>query len=257
MGSIQSINAAVHVHSTWSYDGKWELERIADTFHKRGYRVVLMSEHDRGFTPDRLAEFRERCQTLSHEACLLVPGLEYSDAANRVHTLTWGPIPFLGENQPTRDVLEEVQRLGGLSVFAHPTRRRAVECFRPDWATYLLGVEVFNRKADGFDWSEDGRGVQSNHPDLIPFASIDFHSGKQHFPAAMRLGLEGDVSESSVLDALAAGRAEARLLGLSARRFRTGPGAWLLRSAEWARTNALRTLRGGRDRRKEELTKDD
>ena len=247
---MRRVLSAVHVHSTWSYDGHWKLERIAHRFGQLGYRVALMSEHDRGFSQDRLEEYRAACSAASTDRCLLVPGIEYSDAENRVHTLTWGPVPFLGENRATRDVLKEVRAHGGLSVFAHPTRKLAVECFSPDWADLLLGVEVLNRKSDGFDFSAHGRRVHAEHPDLIPFASIDFHSAKQHFPAAMRLELgDGSPSERSVLSALAAGRAEPRVLGLSAHRFEHGVGAWLLRSAERIRRSSLHALRGGRPRR--------
>ena len=47
------IRAAVHVHSEWSYDGSWPLTRIATAFSRRGYRAVLMAEHDRGFDAHR------------------------------------------------------------------------------------------------------------------------------------------------------------------------------------------------------------
>jgi len=246
---MKRVRSAVHVHSVWSYDGHWELERIARRFGQLGYRVALMSEHDRGFTPERLEEYRARCAEASTERCLLVPGIEYSDAENRVHTLTWGAVPFLGEGRETLEILRKVREHGGLAVFAHPTRKMAVECFRPEWAPFLLGVEVHNRKSDGFDWSAEGRGVHAAHPGLVPFASIDFHSAKQHFPNAMALDLRSAPSEASVLEALGAGRAAPRLLGLDLEAFASGPGAWLLRGAEWTRRNTLRALRGGRERR--------
>jgi hypothetical protein len=243
---MTDVSSAVHVHSTWSYDGHWKLARIAQTFGRLGYRVALMTEHDRGFSQERLDAYRLECAAASTDRCLLVPGIEYSDPENRVHTLTWGPVPFLGENRSTLDVLREVRGHGGLSVFAHPTRKHAVECFRPEWAPWLLGVEVFKRKSDGFDFSADGRRVHGQHPELMPFASIDFHSGKQHFPAAMRLDLDAAVSEQSVLAALAARRAQPRVLGLPAESWQRGPAPWLLRGAERARRSILGAVRGGR-----------
>jgi predicted metal-dependent phosphoesterase TrpH len=42
--------ATCHVHSEWSYDGSWTLPRIAEAFGRRGSDVVLMSEHDKGFS---------------------------------------------------------------------------------------------------------------------------------------------------------------------------------------------------------------
>ena len=46
----QLIRTASHVHSTWSYDGKWPLEKLSRSFSQLGYRAVLMTEHDQGFS---------------------------------------------------------------------------------------------------------------------------------------------------------------------------------------------------------------
>ena len=48
------------------------------------------------------------------------------------------------------DVLEAAARHGGVAVLAHPARRAASECFRPELARHLAGVEVWNRKYDGW-----------------------------------------------------------------------------------------------------------
>ena len=66
----------------------------------------MMTEHDRGFSATRLAEYRDACMRASNSEILIVPGIEYSDAANQVHVLVWGKIPFLGENLPTGEMLE-------------------------------------------------------------------------------------------------------------------------------------------------------
>src|SRR5947208_16731796 len=113
------VRAACHVHSDWSYDGKWSLERIATAFSRRGYRIVMLTEHDRGFDEARRLQHREACRRASSEIILLVAGIEYSDRANHVHVLTWGDTPFVGENAETERVLEAVAQSGGAAVFAH------------------------------------------------------------------------------------------------------------------------------------------
>ena len=55
------VLAVCHVHSKWSYDGSWSLEALSANFSRRGCRVLMMTEHDRGFTAARLAEYREAC----------------------------------------------------------------------------------------------------------------------------------------------------------------------------------------------------
>src|SRR5271169_2808950 len=103
------VLAACHVHSKWSYDGSWSLEALSAKFSRRGCRILMMTEHDRGFTAARLNQYRVACADVSSERILVVPGIEYSDAANRIHVLVWGHVPFLGEGLPTSEMLERVK----------------------------------------------------------------------------------------------------------------------------------------------------
>ncbi|MGB8324092.1 MAG: PHP domain-containing protein [Candidatus Acidiferrum sp.] len=207
--------AACHVHSKWSYDGSWSLEDLSARFAARGYRILMMTEHDRGFTVDRLAQYRQACAKASSDAIFVLPGIEYSDAANRVHVLVWGPVPFLGENLPTLEMLQAVKAANGFAVLAHPSRKDAWKSFEPSWTDKLLGVEVWNRKYDGWAPSKTA-------PDLVqttgavPFVGLDFHTHRQSFPLAMALDLQGaSVSEASILDALSLRRCSARAFKLS------------------------------------------
>jgi len=207
------VLAACHVHSIWSYDGSWTLEALSERFSNRGYRILMMTEHDRGFSQARLNEFREACAKVSDSKILVVPGIEYSDAANRIHVLVWGPVPFLGEGLPTNEMLEGVRAAGGVAVLAHPSRRDAWKTFQSDWANLLLGIEIWNRKYDGWAPSQTA-------PDLlrtskaVPFVGLDFHTKRQSFPLGMMLNLEGDVSEGAVVEALKLRQCEARAFGL-------------------------------------------
>lgn len=204
--------AVCHVHSKWSYDGKWTLEDLSAKFRGRGCRVLMMTEHDRGFSAERLAEFREACARVSSDEILVVPGIEYSDAANRVHVLVWGPVPFLGENLPTLEMLEKVKAANGVAVFAHPSRRKAYECFEPRWADLLLGIEAWNRKYDGWAPGESSPALMER-AGAVPFVGLDFHTDKQSFPLTMALDLQNGVSEESVLECLRARRCSARAFG--------------------------------------------
>lgn len=207
------ILATCHVHSTWSYDGSWPLESLAATFSGRGSRVLMMTEHDQGFSAERLKEFREACAAASSEKIFVVPGIEYSDAANRVHVLVWGPVPFLGEGLATSRMLDAVQDAGGLAVLAHPTRREAWKSFDSHWRSRLLGIEAWNRKYDGWAPSRTAPALL-NDAGAVPFVGLDFHTRRQSFPLAMALELEGPVNEANVLNCLRARRCEARAFGL-------------------------------------------
>jgi hypothetical protein len=165
-------SAACHVHSDWSYDGSWPIDKLAAEFARRGYDVLLMTEHDKGFSQAKLDDYRAACRSASNPEMLVVPGIEYSDATNTVHILTWGDIPFLGESTPTSTVLDGVTQARGVSVFAHPRRRNAWRQYDPSWSAKLLGVEVWNRKTDGWRPSDKGVALVGTS---IPFVSLDFH----------------------------------------------------------------------------------
>jgi PHP domain len=203
------VLAACHVHSKWSYDGSWSLEDLRAKFSRRGCRVLMMTEHDRGFTAGRLDEYREACARASSDKILVVPGIEYSDATNRVHVLVWGPVPFLGEGLPTSKMLEAVKAADGLAVLAHPSREDAWKTFEPSWAGQLLGIEVWNRKYDGWAPSQTAPALLLT-ASAIPFVGLDFHTQRQSFPLTMTLDIQGDVSEETVLESLRSRRCYAR-----------------------------------------------
>jgi hypothetical protein len=172
----------------------------------------MMTEHDRGFTAARLDQYRDACSSASSKEILVVPGIEYSDALNSVHVLVWGPVPFLGEGLPTDEMLERVKAANGLAVLAHPSRRDAWKSFDASWTDRLLGIEIWNRKYDGWAPSQTA-------PDLlrttgaVPFVGLDFHTRRQSFPLAMSLDIDGEVSEERVLDSLRSRRCYARAFG--------------------------------------------
>jgi hypothetical protein len=245
---MKTYRAAAHVHSTWSYDGEWTLDALARAFARRRYRVVLSSEHDRGFSNARLEEYRAACSKASSDAILVVPGIEYSDATNTVHVLVWGRLPFLGEGMPTGQLLTKVTELGGSAVLAHPWRKDAWMHIDESWIEHLAGIEMWNRKSDG--WAPEPRALATARPlSLMPFASLDFHRRRQFFPLRMRLQVEGDLCEESVLQTLRAHRCHPTAFGVDARIFASGAGLCLARSADHGRRGALRVIRRRRLRR--------
>jgi predicted metal-dependent phosphoesterase TrpH len=207
-----TVLAACHIHSDLSYDGSVTLEALSDKFSNAGYRVLMMTEHDRGFSSERLRQLRQRCAAVSTKDLLVVPGIEYSDAANQVHILTWGDVPFLGENLPTTETLRKVKEAGGLAVFAHPFRRNAWQRFKPSWGEALAGIEVWNRKYDGFAPNRIAQELQQR-VGAIPFVGLDFHTQKQFFPLAMAMEIDSAVTEESVLECIRARRLNPRVFG--------------------------------------------
>jgi hypothetical protein len=234
------VRAAAHVHSSWSYDAHWSLPDIAAAFTRRRYDVVLMAEHDREFDEDRWGEYQQRCKAASTDRIVLVPGIEYEDGDNVVHTPVWGPaVPFLGAGLPTADLLRRARAAGGAAVFAHPWRHEAISRYTPEWAPLLSGIEIWNRKYDGAAPARNARGF-AEAEGLMPFAALDFHTSRQFFPLAMTAWLDEPPSAASLAEAILAGRCRPEFAGLSALRFTRGLEGAAARALESVR----RAMRG-------------
>jgi hypothetical protein len=237
------IKAACHIHSHWSYDGQWPLAKLTAEFGRRGYHVLLTTEHDRGFSQARFLEYREDCAKASTERVLIVPGIEYSDAGNVVHILVWGSIPFFGEALPTGELLDKVKAAGGFAVLAHPSRKEAWKSFDPRWASNLLGIEIWNRKTDGWAPSNTAMPLLRG-TSLLPFAGLDFHTRRQFFPLATELEIQSPITETSVLECLKLRRCRATALSMSLEEFL--PQGWRrsgLEAAEYGRRAAALAFR--------------
>lgn len=239
---------AVHAHSDWSYDGHYPLPTVARLLACLGYRGVLMSEHDRGFDEDRWGAYREACARASSDRFLVVPGIEYSSPDNVLHVPVWGELPFLGEGLETAAMLGAVGEHRGAAVFAHPSRLDAWQRFDPEWTRHLLGLEVWNVKQDGYAPSAEGIDLWHRHPGLIPFADLDFHTGRHLFPLAMELRGEGPWTRPGVYAALRGrqlrglaftGPVESFTRGERRRRALT-----LERAHQWAFRRVKRVVRG-------------
>jgi hypothetical protein len=240
--AMSLVRVASHVHSEWSYDGKWRLPQLAASFAKRGYRVVLMTEHDRGFDESRRLEHRLACQEASSEKILLVPGIEYSDPTNVIHFLVWGDVPFVGSAVEPDRVLASVQENEGVAVFAHPSRKEAWRRFDPAWHNKVLGIEFWNRKTDGWAPSKHAWPLL-RMTNCVAMAGLDFHDSRQFFPMVTFVELEGSISETSVLAALRKQRCRSKVLGLEPSALTDGLHAEALRGADGLRRVAARWYR--------------
>jgi hypothetical protein len=236
------VRVACHVHSNWSYDGSWQLVKLARVFSKRGYQVVLITEHDRGFDESKRLEHRTACQQASSDKILLVPGIEYSDPFNVVHLLVWGDVPFVGSGVESEKVLTAAQECGGITVLAHPTRKEAWKQFRPSWNNKILGIEFWNRKTDGWAPSKHAWPLLAMS-DSVPFAGLDFHGHRQFFPMVTRLELPGPINEKEVLTAFRLRRCWSRVFNLDAAALRDGIQAEAFHRTELLRRGVARLYR--------------
>jgi len=240
---MTTYRMAAHVHSSWSYDAEWSLTDIASAFRRRRYDVVLMSEHDRSFDQKRWIEYQRACEAASTDDILLVPGIEYEDADNVVHTPVWGKeVPFLGVGRPTLELLQSARAEGAVAVLAHPWRRNAISRYQPQWAPLLSAVEIWNRKYDGVAPRREARSF-ADREGLHAFVSLDFHTRRQFFPLAMSASFDKRPSTASLVEAIRYGHCSPEFLGLSALSFTRGLEGATLRALEAARRGVRGPLR--------------
>lgn len=244
---MRTIRAAFHVHSEWSYDAKLTLGEVAALFARHRYDAVFMCEHDRGFSAERLRAYVAACEAASLEGPLLVPGIEYADADDRVHIPVWGPVPFLGEGLPTTRLLGAVAERNGVSVLAHPRRRDAWEIVEPEWLRLCTGIEIWTRKWDG--WAPNRRACEwAADAGLVGVAALDLHSPGQMFPLAMELEIASTLSVEACVDALRQRHCQAVIGSLSAAPLSRGALASTAHAVERLRRPVWRAGRRARER---------
>jgi hypothetical protein len=144
-----TIECLLHVHSSFSYDSQTDLADIARIAKRHGIGCVLMSEHNNRLDPEQVTAFVQRCEDLSDDELLIVPGLELAWDANRVHLLAYGVRRFIestGAGCTVRSLIDAVHESGGIAVLAHPSHRQAVERLTDDDLARLDGIEVWNVK---------------------------------------------------------------------------------------------------------------
>jgi hypothetical protein len=243
---MRRVRVAAHVHSEWSYDGSWRLDALAAEFGRRGYDAVLMAEHDRGFGSERWDAFRAACAAASTPRLLLVPGIEYSDPANVVHVPVWGEVPFLGEGLPTPQLLDRVEAHDGVAILAHPARRDALHTIDPDCLDRFTGIELWNRKYDGYAPSPVATELLRRHPDAVAMVGLDFHTRRQFHPLAMVLDVSDRADAAGIVGALRHRRAQATAFRVPALALTRGAAGPAIREVERARRGAARRVRQAR-----------
>ncbi len=140
-------------------------------------------------------------------------------------------MPFLGEARDTLTILQAARAHDAVTVFAHPWRKRAFTRLRPEWRPVLSGIEIWNRKYDGFAPRAEAQAL-ADSDDVAPFVALDFHGARQFFPLALKMSLSAPPTPASVVQALRDRAFDLRLLGVSAPAFTSPGGVRVLRSLE-------------------------
>ncbi len=128
-----TIAGVVHVHTNRS-DGLSSPDEIATMAARAGLQFVVFTDHGDGTRRPDAPAYRS--------GVLCVDAVEISTSGGHVVALGLPetPYPYAGE---TREVLEDVHRLGGFGIAAHPDSPKSDLLWR-DWGLPVDGIELIN-----------------------------------------------------------------------------------------------------------------
>lgn len=134
------VAGAIHVHTNRS-DGAGTMDEVAAAAARAGLQFVVFGDHgDAMRTPE---------PPVYRHGVLCLDGVEISSSGGHYLALDMPAAPYPLAGEP-RDIVEDVRRLGGFGIVAHPTSaKRALQW--TDWAAPFDGLEWLNADAEWRD----------------------------------------------------------------------------------------------------------
>ncbi|MEO5819846.1 MAG: CehA/McbA family metallohydrolase [Vicinamibacteraceae bacterium] len=179
----------VHVHSTRS-DGSGSIDEIAAAAARSGLQFVVVTDHGDGTRQPFAPAYRA--------GVLVIDGVEISTTHGHYLAFGLGQAPYRLAGDAA-DVVDDVRRLGGFGVVAHPDSPKPALAWR-DWQAPIDGLEWFNLDSE---WRDDSALRLTRALIYYPFR-----------PVPSLALLAGDAG--AMLPRWAALAAQRRVLGLAA-----------------------------------------
>jgi hypothetical protein len=141
-GDGRVVRGSLHVHTVRS-DGAGTVDDVARAARAAGLDFVVVTDHgDATRTPDAPAY---------RAGVLVIDAVEISTTGGHYVALGLGAAPYRLAGEP-RDVVEDVARLGGFGIAAHPDSPKR-ELRWEGWDTGIDGVEWLNADSE---WRDEG-----------------------------------------------------------------------------------------------------
>src|SRR6185503_8670831 len=146
-GADGTVPGIIHVHANRS-DGLSGPDEVAAAAARAGLKFVAFTDHgDATRKPDPPAY---------RSGVLCLDGVEISTTGGHYVALDMpaSPFPLRGE---ARDVVEDVRRLGGFGIAAHPDSPKPQLRWR-EWTAPFDGIEMLNPDTSWRVWAEQAGG---------------------------------------------------------------------------------------------------
>jgi PHP domain-containing protein len=197
----RTVRGSLHVHTNRS-DGTGTVDDVAEAARRAGLQFVILTDHGDGT--------RVPAPPVYRAGVLVIDAVEISTTGGHYVALGLGRAPYRLAGEP-RDVVDDVTRLGGFGIVAHPDSPKEELRWR-DWSLPFEGIEWLNADSE---WRNEGtigvaralvtywlRGPETitagfDRPDT-PFAEWDALSqyrrviGVAGHDAHARIGLRGN-----------------------------------------------------------------
>jgi hypothetical protein len=134
------VSGAYHVHTSRS-DGGATREEIAEAAARAGLQFVVFTDHGNGTEPGEPPAYLH--------GVLCVEGVEISTNGGHYVAIDMPTSPYPLGGEPDT-VVEDVQRLGGFGVAAHPLSGKPALRWA-DWASPIDGIEWMNADSEWRD----------------------------------------------------------------------------------------------------------
>ncbi|HUQ87926.1 MAG TPA: hypothetical protein VM096_10230 [Vicinamibacterales bacterium] len=137
------VRGAFHVHSNRS-DGSGSVDTIAAAAAGAGLQFIILTDHGDGTRPPDAPAYRN--------GVLAIDAVELNTTGGHYVALALPatPYPFAGTPE---DVIEDVDRVGGFGIAAHPGSPRPSLAWQ-DWAAPIDGLEWINADSE---WRDEPR----------------------------------------------------------------------------------------------------
>ena len=137
-----TVRGSVHVHTLRS-DGTGTVDDVAAAARRAGLQFVVLTDHGDGTRDPDPPAYRS--------GVLVIDAVEISTMGGHYVALGLARAPYRLAGEP-RDVVEDVARLGGFGIVAHPDSPKGDLRWR-DWTLPFDGIEWLNADSE---WRNEG-----------------------------------------------------------------------------------------------------
>ncbi len=141
----RTVRGAYHVHTTRS-DGAWDKAAIAAAADRAGLKFVIFTDHGDGTAPPDPPAYVS--------GVLCIDGVEISTNGGHYVALGMRAAPYPLGGEPSA-VVEDVARLGGFGIAAHPDSPKTSLAWT-DWDAPLDGLEWLSADSE---WRDETRAA--------------------------------------------------------------------------------------------------